>query len=289
MGLKHVAAVAALSTSLILANAIPAAAAADEQAPKIGITSSTLFGPGRNELVATISDDTAVTRIEWFIDGAVRSTATRFYYDFGTRSRNLTVQVKAWDAAGNVTTLRFIVTVDAAAPTVTGVSPAAGALVRSRQITSVIRVADPAGADGFLFGGSPVQAGNGTLRSTLKVDRDGRAELLWGVWDSRGNERTVKRSVIVDTTKPALTVTKAPKNKAKVKGTLKVTASATDKNGIARVELLINGKVVATDTKAAYSFSINTRKFGKKIKFQLRAYDRAGNVRTTAARNWVRI
>jgi hypothetical protein len=51
---------------------------------------------------------------------------------------------------------------------------------------------------------------------------------------------------------------------------------------------MINGKVVATDTTAAYKFSINTKKYGKKIQVRLRAYDRAGNVTTTSTRTWYR-
>ena len=59
-------------------------------------------------------------------------------------------------------------------------------------------------------------------------------------------------------------------------------------NGINRVELLINGKVVTKDTKAGYSFSINTKKYAKTMKVQLRAYDKAGNSFTTTTRTWHR-
>jgi hypothetical protein len=67
-----------------------------------------------------------------------------------------------------------------------------------------------------------------------------------------------------------------------------VTASASDKSGVARVQLLVNGKVVATDTTAAYHFTVNTSTYGKTLKVQLRAYDEAGNVTTTSARTWYR-
>jgi hypothetical protein len=75
---------------------------------------------------------------------------------------------------------------------------------------------------------------------------------------------------------------------AKVSGTAKVMVSVSDRNGIGRIELLINGKVVAKDLEAGYAFSVNTKKYGKKIKIQLRAYDRAGNATTTATRTWRR-
>jgi glycine cleavage system H lipoate-binding protein len=92
---------------------------------------------------------------------------------------------------------------------------------------------------------------------------------------------------VVDNTKPKLTMTKGPKNGAKVKSSVKVQAAASDKNGIAKVQLLINGKVVATDSKAAYKFTINTKKYGKKFTVKLRAYDKAGNS-TTTTRTWRR-
>jgi hypothetical protein len=35
--------------------------------------------------------------------------------------------------------------------------------------------------------------------------------------------------------------------------------------GVNRVQLLVNGKVAATDTKAGYSFKLNPKKYGKKF------------------------
>nr|BFE74595.1 hypothetical protein GCM10020092_078960 [Actinoplanes digitatis] len=104
---------------------------------------------------------------------------------------------------------------------------------------------------------------------------DGPIGLDFAVHDELGNPATLSNRVTVDNTKATVAFAKAPKNKAKVKGTVKVTATARDKYGVARVQLLINGKVVATDTTAAYKFSINTKKYGKKLKVRLRVYDRA--------------
>jgi hypothetical protein len=112
--------------------------------------------------------------------------------------------------------------------------------------------------------------------------------LNFTVYDALGNPAAVDNWVTVDNTRPTAAFAKAPKNKAKVKGIVKVPASASDKYGVARVQLLVNGKVVATDTTAAYTFSINTKKYGKTLKVQLRVYDRAGNMTTTSARTWYR-
>jgi hypothetical protein len=40
--------------------------------------------------------------------------------------------------------------------------------------------------------------------------------------------------------------------------------------------------------QAAYQFSINTKKYGKTIKSQVRTYDQAGNQTTAPARTWRR-
>jgi hypothetical protein len=94
--------------------------------------------------------------------------------------------------------------------------------------------------------------------------------------------------VIVDNTAPAASLRSAPKDKAKLTKTFSVTANASDKNGIGRVDLLINGKKVSTDYRAGWGFSINPKKYGKSFTVQLRVYDRAGNSKLTAKRTYRR-
>ena len=94
--------------------------------------------------------------------------------------------------------------------------------------------------------------------------------------------------MVADNTKPKLSITKAPKNKAKVKGTVTIKAKASDKYKVAKVQLLVNGKVVATDTKAAYSLSFKVAKQKKTMKVVVRAYDKAGNMTKLATRTYYR-
>ncbi|MFC4064620.1 Ig-like domain-containing protein [Actinoplanes subglobosus] len=194
---------------------------------------------------------------------------------------------RVWDMLGNITTVERTVTVDNTGPVVTWVGPANGALIRGARISSGVTAADPAGVLKAQLSGAVADT-SAPYSSTIAAGKDGVRTLTWTVWDRLGNTTVLRRSVTVDNTKAKVAFVKAPKNKAKVKGTVKVTASASDRNGVTRVQLLINGKVVATDLKAAYQFSINTRRYGKKIKIQLRAYDKAGNVTTTSARTWYR-
>jgi hypothetical protein len=62
-----------------------------------------------------------------------------------------------------------------------------------------------------------------------------------------------------------------------------VSVNATDNVGVARVEFLVNGNLVATDTASPYTFSWNTSALaGTTASISARAYDAAGNVATSA-------
>jgi hypothetical protein len=207
-------------------------------------------------------------------------------YDFGPTPRTATVDVLARDVAGNVATRTFTLIVDPTGPTITSLTPANGALVRGSTIYATIHATDP---DGVAFADlNGCYCTSGPDKLFMAAGADGRKTLVFRVYDNLFNITTVTRTVTVDNTRPALAITSAPKNGARVKGTVKIKAAATDRNGVARVELLINGKVVARDVTAGYSFAVNPKKYGKKFRVQLRAYDRAGNVTTTSTRTWHR-
>ncbi|MBZ4417625.1 PHB depolymerase family esterase [Myxococcus sp. RHSTA-1-4] len=83
-----------------------------------------------------------------------------------------------------------------------------------------------------------------------------------------------------DTTPPTVNVT-APANGATVSGTATVTASASDDVGVARVEFLVDGSVVSTDTAAPYEFAWNSTTVSNgSHTLGARAYDAAGNKAT---------
>jgi hypothetical protein len=312
LGKLRLAAIAALSSALILSIETPAFAttgltslassAADTRGPSILIHSAIQgqSGPGGAALVApngrldvSVSDPSGVARWQWTVNGEPAGSGVNLFHHFGADGDQPVVSVTAWDKLGNESTSTRAVWVDGKAPVVTWVSPANGALIRGDTAWSTIRFTDQAGFSAQFPGGSTrgmsyFAQTNGTVVASRSFWSDGRHTLTWRFTDRLLNAGSVSRTVTIDSTKPALKVTKAPKNKAKVKGTVKVTASAKDLNGVARVELIVNGKVVARDYKAGYAFSINTKKHGKKIKVQLRAYDKAGNFRVTTARTWYR-
>ncbi|MFI1993342.1 S8 family serine peptidase [Actinoplanes sp. NPDC020271] len=97
------------------------------------------------------------------------------------------------------------------------------------------------------------------------------------------------RQLIVDNSKPKLTVTSWPANKAKVRGTITIKATASDSTtGIAKVVVYVNGKVVATDTRSPWVLGVNTAKQPKSFKLQVVAYDKAGNAAYSATRTYTR-
>jgi hypothetical protein len=270
----------------------------DNVAPSIG--DPIYYTPGRTpgrvrglvQINAPLGDSTGVNHDQWWLDGVqirefqVSGTGTingdLLTYDFGTVEGTHQLELRAWDRAGNETTRSFPIVVDNTGPTITSATPANGALIRGSSIRGTVKATDPSGT---VF----AQLNNydaAKFTASIPAGKDGKHTVTWAVMDGVGNTRYLTRTVTVDNTKPALKITSGPKNKAKVKGTVTLKASASDHNGVNRVELLVNGQAVAKDVKAGYSLSLNTKKYGKTIKVQLRAYDKAGNYTTTSTRTW---
>lgn len=85
-----------------------------------------------------------------------------------------------------------------------------------------------------------------------------------------------------DRTAPAVSLT-APTDGATVSGAVAVTASATDAVGVAKVEFLLDGRLLDTDTSAPYDTTWNTATAANGSHTLLaKAYDAAGNVGSSA-------
>lgn len=81
-----------------------------------------------------------------------------------------------------------------------------------------------------------------------------------------------------DTTPPTVQIT-SPSSGATVAGTTNVAVSASDNAGVARVELLLNGSLAATDSAAPYQFAWNTSGLANGAHtLQARAVDTSNNV-----------
>jgi len=195
---------------------------------------------------------------------------------------------------GEIRAGRAIDTVDETAPKITGAKPAQNTRFRGTVTVWASGVTDAGGAGlshAALYIDGKWVGQDTTAPFSVKYNsgkRNGTVKAQWRVFDRAGNSAVYNRSLIADNAAPKVTITSGPKNNAKVKGTVTLKASASDASGIARVELLINGKVVAKDTAAAYSFKIKVSKYGKKFKVRLRAIDKVGNIAYTPVRTWKR-
>ncbi|GIE77715.1 hypothetical protein Aph02nite_36650 [Actinoplanes philippinensis] len=245
-----------------------------------------------------VTDGAGVRKTELLVNGTVVATDTTpgqyrtFTWPRGIPNGPATMTVRAEDGIGNISEHTQTVTVDNDKPVLT-LTPANGALVRGKALPAAITSYQDATGISLLEAGIDdhnAYTNRAPWRVTLDTTPryDGRHTLTFRVVDRAGNQTYVSRTVTVDNTAPAIRYRQAPKNKAKVSKTFKVTSEATDRYGIARVQLLVNGKVVATDTKAAYAFTVNPKKYGKKYTVQLRAYDKAGNVKYTGKRTYRR-
>jgi hypothetical protein len=178
--------------------------------------------------------------------------------------------------------------VDSTGPVVK-TTPNNGILVRGKRFTTTVKAEDPAGIGrSYLTGPDGVGRPDSYTIAEVPTGKDGSRTVTWVVLDKLGNQTTTWRTVTVDNTAPTVAFRKAPKNGAKLTKPATITATANDRNGIARVQLLVNGKQVATDIRPEYAFTLNPAKYGKKMTVKLRAYDRAGNVRDAGQRTYHR-
>ncbi|BFU46180.1 Ig-like domain-containing protein [Krasilnikovia sp. MM14-A1004] len=244
-----------------------------------------------------VSDPTGITSVTLSVAGAVVATATAdpwtLTWDAGVRSGPLAYTVKAVDARGNVAQLTRTVTIDSQGPSVTTASPAAGAYLPKTTFTATVAATDLSGiASASLSVNGTSYAPDTTAPYSVPVTgRYGTVRLRWTLLDRTGHTTVLNRTVTIDNKAPTVKITKAPKDRAKVRGPQNVAVSAADGYGLVRAELLVNGKVIAKDTSAGYSFRFDVNKYakaGKSLKVQVRAVDRAGNTAVTPVRTWKR-
>ena len=124
-------------------------------------------------------------------------------------------------------------------------------------------------------------------RGTPPTVSNGSHTLTARARDAAGNIKTSSAvSVTVDnTTAPTVSVT-GPANGATVSGTVNLAATASDNDGVAGVQFLVDGVALgAEDTSSPYSVSWNTTEVANgSHTLTARARDAAGNTTTSSAR-----
>jgi hypothetical protein len=237
-------------------------------------------------------DAGVLDRYEVLRDGevaaSVAKSATAATVALGAGPHTFAVRAVDW-VNRTATSAARTVTGDAVLPTVTATAPTG---VRRGVVTITAGAADNVGVAKvqLLVGGAVVATDTAAPYALAwnPVGRSGAVAVTVRAYDRAGNAASVVRTVTVDNVGPTVTWGAAPAHKAKVRGIVRVNAGATDAYGVHRVQVLVNGAVVATDTTAGYSFALDTRRYARTMTVTLRAYDRVGNARVSAARTWYR-
>jgi hypothetical protein len=240
----------------------------DAVAPATSITApsdGSTTNSGDVTVTATASDNVAVTSVALQVDGATvdSSTATPYTFTWHATDGPHTLRTIAHDAASNTGVSDVVnvnvVTPDTTAPTTAITSPAAGDSVYG-PTTVTATASDDVGVssvalqvDGvtvetdntapYTFSWNATTVGPHTLR-TIAVDSA----------NNSGQSAEVGVVVPADTTAPTASIT-SPDDGASAYGPTTVTATAADDRGVASVDLLIDGSVVATDGTAPYTFN----------------------------------
>ena len=186
------------------------------------------------------------------------------------------IEIVAVDHAGNRGTATLLLHVDTVAPVITIVTPAAGAIVNTPQISVSGSVNE---ADATLtINGSTVQMVNGAFSLTNFALHEGENLLVLSAVDLAGNRTSVTVPLTLDTVPPQINIS-APLEQTFV-NTPQISVNGTLSEEVA--ELTINGRSVIP---AGTSFALTDLALLEGMyEIRITAVDRAGNS-TTATRS----
>jgi subtilisin family serine protease len=250
-------------------------------------------------ITADATDETSVTKVEFFLDGTLLGSDTMAPYSYSWSTRAAangghTLTARATDSYGNVgTSAEVSVTLDNdfTLPTATLTSPVNGAIVRGTGVQLQASAADDRSMSrvNFLVDGVSVNIDWSAPYSyswNSKSVPNGTHTLTVEARDAAGNVGTsapITVTVDNDYTPPAVAIT-SPANGASVEGLVSIQADATDSRGVTRVELFLNGTLLVSDTSPPYSavWDSSVEANGSYI-LTAKAYDLENNVGTSAA------
>ena len=244
---------------------------------------------------ATATDDHGLAEVDLYVDGVKIGTDTTAPYSILWNTATLpngahTLQTVARDLTGKTgASAPITVTVgnpDRTPPVVAITQPASGEGFSGTRTVS-IAASDDVGvtsvmlyADGVYVGGDTTSPYSITWNTT--TGPSGTRVLEARARDAAGNfgvSAPVTITVVNPDTGVPTTAITSPAAGAVVAGTITVTTSSSDDVGLASVELLVDGKVVATVTAAPWSFTWDTRTTTSKAHaLRTRARDGAGNI-----------
>ena len=259
----------------------------DTVPPKITIgtpSSGTTVSGGPVIIGATATDDVAVARVRFLVDGELIDTDTSEPYstDWDTTSVPNGFHeliALATDTSGNMSISDPVIVrvangvgkTDTSAPTVFLVSPTADATIAGKSVLIAAVVEDDVGVAGVRFLVDGTDIGTATkapyfIRWNATTVSDGVHSLSAVATDLAGNVTTSAAIKVIvangagdtDTTPPEVRIT-TPASGQTVSGkSVPITVTATDDHGVATVRFLVDSTLIATDTSAPFSTDWNT-------------------------------
>jgi large repetitive protein len=272
----------------------------DNTPPAVGLTSP-LSGTRAEAgtyvtLSASASDASGVTRVEFYVDGALYTSRTTAPYSAswytGRALGSHVFTVRATDLAGNTALSDpvAIEVVDSALPTVWLDSPSSGSRLHGTVTVSanpydsfgIAKVEFYAGATSI----GTVTASPWSIAWNTAGSADGTVAVTARAYDPSGNVGASSAvSVTVDNTPPAVGLTSPLSGTRAEAGTyVTLSASASDAIEMSKVEFLVDGAVVGTSYYAPYAISWYSRgtPLGQHT-VVARAADLAGNLTSSTA------
>jgi len=263
----------------------------DTTPPTVQITAPTTGSTvsGTVTVTATASDDHAIGRVEFEIDGVLKATVSTAPYQFNwdtTLYTNATHHVKAtaFDIATNTAISTVAVTVLNGSPTVAFTNP-----LDSQVLSGTVNATATASGTGgirrveFYLDGTLIKtATTAPYGFTLdtKPSANGPHTLLAKAFDGVGNNNSASINVTFsnDVTPPSVSFL-SPANNGTVSGNFAISIQATDDVGVTRVELYLDNNLMSTLTAQPYNFSLNATGLANGSHVLLaKGYDAAGNI-----------
>ena len=258
---------------------------------------------GTVSITASASDDEGVAGVQFRLDGTnIGSEDTTAPYSVAWDTRTATggahaLTAVARDTSGNTQVSAGVsVTVsnpDTTDPSVSISQPSAGATVTGTGVMLRATATDNTAVVGVQFRVDGANVGAEDLSSPWETPwnsttvSDGQHSVTAVARDAAGNSTTSAAVTIAvdnpDTTGPTVSIT-APAGGAILSGTVSVTATAADSDGVAGVTFLLDGTAIGSeDTSSPYSRSWNTNNTaeGQHVLTAV-ARDASGNTTTSA-------
>ena len=228
---------------------------------------------------ASASDNVGVTKVEFYVDNILKSTAAASPFSFNLDTKTLanaahSLTAKAYDAANNLGLSPAIsvtvnnVVADTTPPTVSITSPANGTTMSG--ITTITATAsDNVGVTKVdFYVDSVLKATDTTSPYSFALDTatlsNAQHNLQAKAFDAANNIGTSSivtvtvNNPVPDTTAPTVSIT-SPANAATVSGTITISASASDNVAVAKVEFYVDNVLKGTDTISPYSIAFDTK------------------------------